>query len=40
MADTDMVGPWKSFSFISWEMTVEGSMLTQVLGRTRLSPER
>ena len=40
MADTDMVGPWKSFSFISWEMTVEGSMLTHVLGRTLLSPDR
>jgi hypothetical protein len=39
IADTDMVGPWKSFSFINWEMTVEGSMLTHVLGRTLLSPD-
>ena len=39
MADTDMVGPWKSFSFINWEMTVEGSMLTHFLGRILLSPD-
>ena len=40
MADTDMDGPWKSFSLMSCEMTVEGSMLTHFLGRILLSPER
>ena len=35
IADTDMAGPWKSFSFISCEMTVDGSMLTQRFTRTR-----
>ena len=40
MADTDMAGPWKSFSFISMEMTVDGIMLTQRRARTRDSAER
>ena len=35
MAETDMAGPWKSFSFMSCEMTVDGSMLTQRFTRTR-----
>ena len=35
MADTDMAGPWKSFSFMSWEMTVDGSMFTHRFTRTR-----
>ncbi len=39
MAETDMAGPWKSFSFIIMEMTVEGIMFTQRLARTRLSPD-
>ena len=39
MADTDMVGPWKSYSFISMGEHVEGIMLTQRLGRTRLSAD-
>ncbi len=37
MAETDMAGPWKSCSFIIWVMTVEGSMFTHVLARTRTS---
>ena len=35
MAETDMAGPWKSFSFISCEITVDGSMLTHRFTRTR-----
>ncbi len=40
MADTDMAGPWKSFSFMSMQMTVEGIMLTHWRARTRLAVDR
>ena len=39
MAETDMAGPWKSFSFIIMEITVPGIMLTHRLARIRLSPD-
>ena len=40
MAETDIVGPWKSNSFITMVKQVEGIMFTHILGRIRLSPDR
>ena len=40
MAETDMVGPWKSNSFMKFVSTVAAIMFTQVLGRTLVEPDR